>query len=95
MENQNNTELETMIQLEKERICEETGLTLERLEELKGIGQEMINDIKARLKPIDNPFERGFILNMVGEKCTLVSKLNFVDAMKFSEDNATEDKNDG
>ena len=94
MEENQEQNLETMIQMEKERICQETGMTLERLEELKIIAQKMMDDIKTHLKTIDDPFERGYVLNIVGDKCTMVSKLNFVSAMKFNE-GETEDGESG
>ena len=82
MENQ---ELEQMIQREKDRVCEETGMSPERLEELKKKAQTVMDQIKDVLNDVDSSFERGFILNMVSEKCGYVSKLYIIDAMNFNE----------
>ena len=81
-----------IIENAKESICADTGLTMERLDELKGIGQDIMNYVKEALKPVDSNFERGFVLNMISEKCGYVSRLYIVDAMDFNtnKDNETE-----
>ena len=84
---------ENIIENAKESICADTGLTMERLEELKNVGQNIMNYIKETLKPVDSNFERGFVLNMISEKCGYVSRLYIVDAMDFNanKDNETEE----
>lgn len=73
-----------IIENAKESICADTGLTMERLEELKGKGQDIMNYIKKALADVDSNFERGFVLNMISEKCGYVSRLYIVDAMDFN-----------
>ena len=82
----------SIIENAKESICADTGLTMGRLEELKGIGQDIMNYVKEALKPVESNFERGFVLNMISEKCGYVSRLYIVDAMDFNanKDNETE-----
>lgn len=86
MDNENNSIIENA----KESICADTGMTMDRLEELKGIGQDIMNYVKEALKPVESNFERGFVLNMISEKCGYVSRLYIVDAMDF---NANEENN--
>ena len=86
---------EKMIQEAKEALCQETGMTMERLEELKKIAQTVMDQIKIVLRPIDSSFEMAYILNMIGEKCTYVAKLNLLNAMEFNADGETEESNNG
>lgn len=79
-----------VIEKAKDQLCQETGMTRERLEELKGISQQIMESVKAIMKPIDSSFERAYILNMISEKCGYVAKLSLVDAMEFN--NANDDK---
>ena len=79
-----------IIENAKESICANTGMTMDRLDELKGIGQDIMNYVKEALKPVESNFERGFVLNMISEKCGYVSRLYIVDAMDF---NANEENN--
>jgi DNA polymerase/3'-5' exonuclease PolX len=82
----------SIIENAKESICADTGMTMERLEELKNVGQNIMNYIKEVLRPVESNFERGFVLNMISEKCGYVSRLYIVDAMDFNanKDNETE-----
>ena len=86
---------EKMIQEAKETLCQETGMTMERLEELKKIAQNAMDQIKIALKPIDGSFEMAYILNMISEKCNYASKLNLLNAMEFNADGETEESNNG
>lgn len=66
-------------------------MTRERLEELKGISQQIMESVKTIIKPIDSSFERAYILNMISEKCGYVAKLSLVDAMEFNANDKRED----
>ena len=76
-----------IIEKAKEAISEETGITPERFDEIKAISQNIMNDIKDRLKDVDSAFERGYILNVVSEKCGYVSRLHIIEAMGYNANN--------
>lgn len=81
MDDQNTSDI---INEAKEKICEDTGMTKERLEELTGVMQDIMNEIKIKLAPIDSNFERGFVLSGVKERCDYASRIYIIDAMSFN-----------
>lgn len=76
-----------------ERVCEELGITMERLNELRNDHAQAIMDfIKVNIKPIKNPAELALVLHMVQKKCEYVETLNLIAAMQVKEDSDTDNE---